>query len=57
MAASENDRVGSVETRGIEPVPDAERHGHAGQMFWTWFAANISILGLPLGAAWSASAA
>ncbi|GAA1362601.1 purine-cytosine permease family protein [Streptomyces beijiangensis] len=45
-----NDRVGTVETRGIEPVPDSERHGHAGQMFWTWFAANISILGLPLGA-------
>lgn len=45
-----NDRVGTVETRGIEPVPDDERHGHAGQMFWTWFAANISILGLPLGA-------
>ncbi|MFJ8493859.1 purine-cytosine permease family protein [Streptomyces sp. NPDC094038] len=45
-----NDRVGAVETRGIEPVPDSERRGHAGQMFWTWFAANISILGLPLGA-------
>ncbi|WP_329536083.1 cytosine permease [Streptomyces sp. NBC_01450] len=51
MAASDNDRVGTVETRGIEPVPDTERRGHAGQMFWTWFAANISILGLPLGAA------
>ncbi|MFE2943248.1 purine-cytosine permease family protein [Streptomyces sp. NPDC059255] len=49
-ASRTNDVVGSVETRGIEPVPDAERHGHAGQMFWTWFAANISILGLPLGA-------
>ena len=51
MAASQDDRVGAVETRGIEPVPDTERHGHPGQMFWTWFAANISILGLPLGAA------
>lgn len=51
MAAStKNDRVGTVETRGIEPVPDSERHGHASQMFWTWFAANISLLGLPLGA-------
>ena len=40
----------AVETRGIEPVPDHERRGHAGQMFWTWFAANISLLGLPLGA-------
>ncbi|MFG3254852.1 purine-cytosine permease family protein [Streptomyces sp. NPDC048172] len=43
-------QVGAVETRGIEPVPDDERHGHASQMFWTWFAANISLLGLPLGA-------
>ncbi|MFJ4921635.1 purine-cytosine permease family protein [Streptomyces sp. NPDC088725] len=51
MTRSEsNDRVGTIETRGIEPVPDNERHGHAGQMFWTWFAANISLLGLPLGA-------
>ncbi|MEU3243145.1 MULTISPECIES: purine-cytosine permease family protein [unclassified Streptomyces] len=51
MAVSRtSDRVGTVETRGIEPVPDDERHGNAGQMFWTWFAANISILGLPLGA-------
>lgn len=49
-AAKTSERVGTVETRGIEPVPDGERHGHASQMFWTWFAANISILGLPLGA-------
>ncbi|MFB7653387.1 MULTISPECIES: purine-cytosine permease family protein [unclassified Streptomyces] len=49
-ASKTNDRVGAIETRGIEPVPDHERHGQAGQMFWTWFAANISILGLPLGA-------
>ncbi|MFF1485299.1 purine-cytosine permease family protein [Streptomyces sp. NPDC058319] len=49
-ASKTNDRVGAVETRGIEPVPESERHGRAGQMFWTWFAANISILGLPLGA-------
>src|SRR5471030_2217182 len=39
-----------VETRGIEPVPEGECHGHPLQLFWVWFAANISILGLPLGA-------
>ncbi|GAA3615117.1 cytosine permease [Kineosporia mesophila] len=39
-----------VEQRGIEPVPDHERTGRAGALFWVWFAANISILGLPLGA-------
>lgn len=39
-----------VETRGIEPVPLSECRGHPRQLFWVWFAANISILGLPLGA-------
>ncbi|MEU0468166.1 MULTISPECIES: cytosine permease [unclassified Amycolatopsis] len=43
-------RAGALETRGIEPVPEAERTGRPGQLFWVWFAANISILGLPLGA-------
>ncbi|MCF7551728.1 cytosine permease [Pseudonocardia sp. WMMC193] len=40
----------TLETRGIEPVPAGEREGRPGQLFWVWFAANISILGLPLGA-------
>lgn len=40
----------TIEQRGIEPVPDEERTGRAGALFWVWFAANISILGLPLGA-------
>ncbi|MFT8592009.1 MAG: cytosine permease [Bifidobacterium sp.] len=39
-----------VEQRGIEPVPSNERNGSPGQLFWVWFAANISILGIPLGA-------
>lgn len=41
---------GTLETRGIEPVPEHERSGSPIQLFWVWFAANISILGLPLGA-------
>ncbi|GAA1117277.1 purine-cytosine permease family protein [Nocardiopsis composta] len=41
---------GALETRGIEPVPPHERSGSPMQLFWVWFAANISILGLPLGA-------
>ncbi len=40
----------TVEQRGIEPVPHDERTGAPGALFWVWFAANISILGLPLGA-------
>lgn len=45
------DRPGTVETRGIEPVPDNERHGKASGMFWTFFAANIGVLGITEGAA------
>ncbi|MCD0445066.1 cytosine permease [Glycomyces sp. A-F 0318] len=40
----------AVEQRGIEPVPADERNGNPFQLFWVWFAANISVLGLPLGA-------
>ncbi|MCL7381854.1 cytosine permease [Streptomyces sp. 35G-GA-8] len=41
---------GAVETRGLEPVPDDERTGHARQLFPTWVAANISVLLLTMGA-------
>ena len=40
----------TVEERGIEPVPPGEQTGHPLELFWVWFAANLSILGLPLGA-------
>lgn len=40
----------AVEQRGIEPFAAADRNGHPLWPFWVWFAANISILGLPLGA-------
>lgn len=41
---------GAVETRGLEPVPDAERTGHVRELFPTWVAANISVLLLTMGA-------
>lgn len=41
--------LGSLEQRGIEPVPEAERRGNPLELFWVWSAANISVLGLPLG--------
>jgi purine-cytosine permease-like protein len=49
-SSSAGQSAGQLETRGIEPVPEAECNGHPLQLFWVWFAANISILGLPLGA-------
>ncbi len=39
-----------IEQRGIEQVPDAERHGNAQELFYIWFAANIGFLGLLYGA-------
>ena len=45
-----NTGVGHVETRGIEPVPDEERHGGPLSLFWTWFGANMGVLGITLGA-------
>ncbi|MGH8964332.1 MAG: cytosine permease, partial [Actinomycetes bacterium] len=39
-----------VEENGINVISDAERHGTPRQLFWPWFAANISVLGLSYGA-------
>jgi nucleobase:cation symporter-1, NCS1 family len=45
-----SDSVGAIETRGIEPVPDGERHGRPFELFWVWFAGNLGILGVVYGA-------
>jgi NCS1 family nucleobase:cation symporter-1 len=47
----ESDRVWSIETNGINAIPDTERHGRPVELFWIWFAANISILGIFYGLA------
>ncbi|MFI8929860.1 purine-cytosine permease family protein [Streptomyces sp. NPDC053474] len=44
-------RESTLEVRGIEPVPDHERHGQVRELFPTWVAANISVLLLTMGAA------
>ncbi|MFD5077113.1 cytosine permease [Streptomyces sp. NPDC058371] len=41
---------GALETRGIEPVPPAERTARTRELFPTWVAANISVLLLTMGA-------
>ncbi|MGO1167537.1 MAG: purine-cytosine permease family protein [Janibacter sp.] len=48
-AAPTGGALGALEQRGIEPVPVSERQGNPLELFWVWFAANISVLGLPLG--------
>ncbi|OLT12064.1 allantoin permease [Pseudonocardia sp. CNS-139] len=39
-----------VETNGINVIGDAERKGYPRQLFWPWFGANVSVLGLSYGA-------
>ena len=39
-----------IEANGINVITDAERKGHPRDLFWPWFAANVSILGLSYGA-------
>lgn len=44
-----HDRAGQIETRGIDVVPEAERHGSARELFVVWAASNINYLYLVLG--------
>src|SRR5882757_2612176 len=42
-------RVLTVESNGLNVIDDAERKGTPRQLFWPWFAANVSVLGLSYG--------
>ena len=44
------DAASRPETRGIELIADAERHGRARDLFFIWAAPNVSILNLTIGA-------
>ncbi|PWH06042.1 allantoin permease [Brachybacterium endophyticum] len=39
-----------VETTGIEIIAEAERTAKPHQLFWPWFAANVSVFGMSYGA-------
>src|SRR5881227_968574 len=39
-----------IEMNGINIISDSERKGHPRDLFWPWFAANVSVLGLSYGA-------
>ncbi|MCU1471660.1 MAG: allantoin permease [Glaciihabitans sp.] len=41
-------RVG-IELNGINTITEGERKGKASSLFWPWFAANVSVLGLSYG--------
>ncbi|SEF28919.1 Purine-cytosine permease [Amycolatopsis pretoriensis] len=48
MSGSET-RGLKVETNGLDVIDDAERRGRPRQLFWPWFGANVSVLGLSYG--------
>jgi purine-cytosine permease-like protein len=39
-----------IEMNGINVISDAERKGHPRDLFWPWFAANVSVLAISYGA-------
>ncbi|MGQ4386573.1 purine-cytosine permease family protein [Streptomyces sp. SAS_270] len=43
-------RLVQVEAHGLDVIGDAERKGSPRTLFWPWFGANVSILGLSYGA-------
>ncbi len=40
----------AIEDNGINVIADSERKGRPAQLFWPWFGANVSVLGLSYGA-------
>ncbi len=50
VAYRTEDRAFRVEQRGIDCTPENARHGRARDLFGVWFAGNITILGVPIGA-------
>jgi nucleobase:cation symporter-1, NCS1 family len=49
VSATTQEHAGSVELNGINVIREDERGGKPRQLFWPWFAANISVLGLSYG--------
>lgn len=45
------DRAGRVEARGIDFIPETERHGRPRELFAVWAAPNVSYLALVVGGA------
>ncbi|MEP9381175.1 purine-cytosine permease family protein [Nocardioides cheoyonin] len=39
----------AVELNALNPIPESERHGRPASLFWPWFGANVSVLGLGYG--------
>ena len=49
-AATAESRALQIEANGINVITDEQRKGQPRDLFWPWFAANVSVLGLSYGA-------
>lgn len=47
---AETDQPFKIEQRGIDVVPQVERHGHPFELFWIWAASLMGIVDLVIGA-------
>jgi NCS1 family nucleobase:cation symporter-1 len=43
------DQVGHIEVRGIEVIPDSDRHGRPSELFSVWLTSNITVLYIVFG--------
>lgn len=48
-ATSETSRTALIERTGIEIIPESERTARPRDLFWPWFAANVSVFGMSYG--------
>ena len=48
-AAASDSRPMQIEANGLNVISDAERKGKPRDLFWPWFGANVSVLGLGYG--------
>ncbi|WBQ06279.1 purine-cytosine permease family protein [Kribbella sp. CA-293567] len=48
--AVEGRKAFSIESAGLDVIADTDRKGTPRQLFWPWFGANVSVLGLSYGA-------
>lgn len=49
-STTSSERALSVEANGINVIAESERRGQPRELFWPWFGANVSVLGLSYGA-------
>lgn len=46
----QSDAVGSIERHGINVIPEGDRHGSPGELFWVWMGSNFVFVYIIVGA-------